>query len=89
MSHFGGTPVVIMVDLLIGSTGVEGVVIFLTVGDLSRTLDGVSGRDAIEGIGESILSIPDAYWKMWFSSIWVLSSICFSSHSVVFKCWLM
>ena len=35
MSHFGGTPLVILVDLLNGSTEVEGVVLFLTVGDLS------------------------------------------------------
>ena len=47
MSHFGGTPLVILVDLLSGSTGVEGVMIFLTIGDLSGTLDGVSGMDAI------------------------------------------
>ena len=37
-------------DLLNGSIGVEGVVFFLTVGDPSGTLDGVSGRDAIVGI---------------------------------------
>ena len=59
--HFGGTPLVILVDLLNGSTGVEGVVIFLTDGDLSRTLDGVSGRDAIVGIGDSFLFIAGVY----------------------------
>ena len=52
MRHFGATPLVILVDLLNGSTGVEGVAIFLTVDDLSRTLDGVSGRDAIVRIGD-------------------------------------
>ena len=57
ISHFGGTPLVILVDLLNGSTGVEGVMIFLTVGDLSGTLDGVAGRDAIVGIGDSFLFI--------------------------------
>ena len=60
MSCFGGTPLVILIDL-IGSTGVEGVVIFLTVGDLSGTLDGVSGRDAIVGIGGSFLFIAHVY----------------------------
>ena len=30
MSYFGGTPLVILIDLLNGSTGVEGVVIFLS-----------------------------------------------------------
>ena len=52
-SHFGGTPLVILVDLLNGSTGVEGVIIFLAVDELSETLDGVIGRDAIVGIGNS------------------------------------
>ena len=61
MSHFGGTPLVILVDLLNGSTGVEGVMIFLPVGDLSGTLDGVPGRDAIVGIGELFLFIAGAY----------------------------
>ena len=61
VSHFGGTPLVILVDLLNGSTGVEGVAIFLTVGNLSGTLDGVSGRDAIVGIGDSILFIAGIY----------------------------
>ena len=61
MSHFGGTPLVILTDLPNGSTGVEGVVIFLTVGDLSGTLDGVSGRDAIVGIGDSFLFIAGVY----------------------------
>ena len=61
MSHFGGTPLVILVDLLNGSTGVDGVVIFLTVDDLSGTLDGVSGRDAMVGIGDSFLFIVGVY----------------------------
>ena len=61
MSHFGGTPLVILVDLLNGSTGVEGVVIFLTVGDLSGTLDGVSGRDTLVGIGDSFLFVAGVY----------------------------
>ena len=54
-SHFGGTPFVILEDLLNGSIGVEGVVFLLTVGDLSGTLDGVFGRDAIVGIRDSFL----------------------------------
>ena len=61
MSHFGGSPLVILIDLLNGSTGVEGVVIFLTVGHLSGTLDGVSGRDAIVGIEDSFLFIAGVY----------------------------
>ena len=61
MSHFGGTPFIILVDLLYGSTGVEGVMIFLTVGDLPGTLDGVSGRDAIVGIGNSFLFVAGVY----------------------------
>ena len=61
MSCFGGTPLVILVDLLNGTTGVEGVVIFLTVGDLSGTLDGVSGRDATVGIGDLFLFIAGVY----------------------------
>ena len=61
MSCFGGTPLVILVDLLNSSTGVEGVMTFLTVGDLSGTLDGVSGRDAIAGIGNSFLFIAGVY----------------------------
>ena len=61
MSHFGATSLVILIDLLNGSTAVEGVVIFLTVGDLSGTLDGVSGRDAIVEIGDSFLFIAGVY----------------------------
>ena len=61
ISHFGGPPLVILIDFLNGSTGLEGVVIFLTVGDLSRTLDGVSRRDAIVGIGNSFLFITGVY----------------------------
>ena len=61
MSQFGGTPLVILIDLLNGSTGVEGVAIVLTVSDLSGSLDGVSGRDAIVGNGDSILFIAGVY----------------------------
>ena len=61
MSHIGGTPLVILVDLLNGSTEVEGVMIFLTVVDLSGTLDGVSGRDVIVGIGDSLLFVGGVY----------------------------
>ena len=61
MSGFGGTPLFILIDLLNGSTGVEEIVIFLTVGDLSETLHGVSGRDAIVGIGDSLLFIAGVY----------------------------
>ena len=89
ISHFGGTPLVILVDPLAGSIGVEGVALFLAVGDLSGTLDGVSGRDAIVGIGNSFPSIAGLNWKVWFSSIWVLESIYISWHSVVFKHGLM
>ena len=61
MSLFGGTPLVILIYLLNCSTGVEGVAIFLTVGDLSGTLDGVSGRDMIVGIADSFLFIAGVY----------------------------
>ena len=61
MSCIGGTPLVILIDLLNGSPGVEGVAIFLTIGDLSGTLDGVSGRDAILGIGDLFLFIAGVY----------------------------
>ena len=54
MGCFGGTPLVILIDLLNGLAGVERVAIFLTVGDLSGTLDGVSGRYAIVEIGRFI-----------------------------------
>ena len=77
MSCFGGSPLVILIDLLNGSTGVEEDAIFLTVGDQSGTIYGVSGRDAIVGIGDSFLFIASIYWKVWFSSILVLESICF------------
>ena len=89
MSHFGDTPFVILEDLLNGSIGVEGVVFFLTVGDLSGTLDDVFGRDAIVGIIDSFLFTAGVNWKVWFSSILVLESNCFSLHSVVFKHGLM
>ena len=92
-SHFGGTPFVILVDLLTSSISVqcevEGVVLFLVIGDPSGTLDGVSGRDAIVGMGDSFPSVAGISWKGWFSSIRVLEIICFSSHSVVFKHGLM
>ena len=66
-------------DLLTGSIGVqcgvEGVAFLLAVGDLSATLDGVSGRGAIVGIGNSFPFIAGVNWKVLFSSIWVLESI--------------
>ena len=89
MSHFVGIPLVILVDLLNDSTGVEGVTIFLVADELSEDLDGIFGNDAIVGIGNSFLFIADVYWKAWFSSIWFFSSICFSWHFVIFKCGLM
>ena len=89
ISHFSGTPFIILEDLLNGSIGVEGYALFLTVGDLPETLDAVSGRDAIVGIRDSFLFNAGLNWKVWFSSILVLESICLSSHSVVFKCGLM
>ena len=61
MSHLVDTPLVILVDLLNGSTGEEGVMIFLTVGDLSGPLDGVSERDTIVGIGDAFLFIAGIY----------------------------
>ena len=70
-SHFGGIPLVSLVDLLNDSTGVEGVTIFLAAHELSEDLDGIFGNDAIVGIGNSFLFIDDVYWKAWFSSIWV------------------
>ena len=51
-------------DLFNGSIGVEGVALFLTVGDLSGTLDGVFGRDAIVGIRDAFLSTAGANWKV-------------------------
>ena len=89
MSHFCGTPLVILVDLLNGSIGVEEVTNFLAVDELSEALDGVIGSHAMVGIGISFLFMVGVYWKVWFSSIWVLSSICFSSHSIIFKHGLM
>ena len=77
ISHFGGTPLAVLVDLLNGFTGVEGVALFQTAGDLSGTLDGVCGRDAIVGISNSFLSTAGANWKVWFSSIWVLKASVF------------
>ena len=61
MSCFGGTPLIILVDPLDGSAGVEGVAIFLTDSDLLGTLDDVSGRDAIVVIGDSFLFIAGVY----------------------------
>ena len=61
MSHFGGTPLVTLIDLLNASNGVEEVVIFLTVDDLSGTLDGISERDAIVGFGDSFILIAGVY----------------------------
>ena len=68
ISCFGGVPLVILVDLLTGSIGiqcgVEGVALFLAVGDLSGTLGGVSGRDAIVGIGDLFPSVAGVNWKV-------------------------
>ena len=50
ISHLGGTPLVILVDPLTGSIGVEGGALFHAVGDVSGTLNGVSGRDTIVGL---------------------------------------
>ena len=60
-SHFGGIPLVILVDLLNDSTGVEGVTIFLAVDELSEDLDDVFGNDAIVGIGDPFLFIAGVY----------------------------
>ena len=60
-SHFGGIPLVILVDLLNDSTGMEGVTIFLAVDELSEDLDGVFGNDAIVGISESFLFMAGVY----------------------------
>ena len=61
MSRFGGIPLVILVDLLNDSTGVEGVTIFLAVDELSKDLDGIFGNDAIVGIGNPFLFIACLY----------------------------
>ena len=79
----------LVVDLVNGSIGMEGVAFFLTVGDLSGTLDDVFGGDAIVGIKDSFLVTAGVNWKVWFSSILVLESIHFPSHSVAFKHGLM
>ena len=60
-SHFGGIPLVILIDLLNESTGVEGVTIFLVVDELSEDLGGVFGNDVIVGIHNSFLFIADVY----------------------------
>ena len=87
--HFSSPPFIILEDPFNGSIAVEGVAFFLTVGDLSGTLDGVFGRDAIVGNRDSFLFTAGVKWEVWFSSILVLEGICFSSHSIVFKCGLM
>ena len=61
MSCFGGIPLVILVDLLNDSTGVEGVTIFLAVDELSEDLDDVFGNDVIVGIGNSFPFIVGVY----------------------------
>ena len=61
MSHFGGIPLVILVDLLNNSTGMEGVTIFLAVDGLSEDLDGIFGNDVIVGIGDPFLFIAGVY----------------------------
>ena len=61
MSCFGDIPLVILVDLLNDSTGVEGVTIFLAVDELSEDLDGVFGNDVIVVIGDPFLFIAGVY----------------------------
>ena len=61
MSRFGGIPLVILVGLLNDSTGVEGVTIFLAVGEVSEDLDGIFGNDLIVAIGDPFLFIAGVY----------------------------
>ena len=64
ISCFGGTPFIILEDLLNGSIGVEGIAFYLTVGDLSGTLGCVFGRDAIVGIRDAFLFTAGVNWKV-------------------------
>ena len=61
MSHFGGIPLVILVDLLNDSTGVEGVTIFLAADETSEDLDGIFGNNIIVGICDPFLLIAGEY----------------------------
>ena len=61
MSCFSGIPLVILVDLINDSTGVEGITIFLVGDEISEDLDGVFGNGAIVGIGEPFLFIAGVY----------------------------
>ena len=61
MSHFGGIPLVILVDLLKDSTRVEGITIFIAVDELSEDLDGVFGNDVTVGIGNPFPLIVSVY----------------------------
>ena len=62
----------------------KGVAFFLVVGNPSGTLYGVSGRDAIVGIGDSFPYVAGISWKGWFSSIRVLEIIWFP-HTMLYS----
>ena len=66
----------------------EFFVVSLTSNVSSQDWDGMFGDDVILGIDSSFPFISDVHHKV-FSSIWFFSSICFSSHSVVFRHGLM
>ena len=83
MSHFDGTPFIILEDLLNGYTGVEWVAFLLTVGDLSGTLDGVFGTDAIVGIHSWCKLEGVVFFHLGAGKHLI------SSYSVVFKHGLM
>ena len=87
-NHCDGILFVVLVDLLKGIFGVEGVVVSLTANVSSEDWDDVFGDDVILGIDSSFPFIPDVYWKV-FSSVWFFSSICFSLHLVIFRHGLM
>ena len=76
----------VLVDLLKGIFRVEGVVVSLTANVSSEDLDDVFSDDVILGVDSSFPFIPD--WKV-FSLVWFFSNICFSLHSVIFRCSLM
>ena len=86
-NHGAGIPFVVLADRLKGIFIVESVV-SLTANISSEDWDDMFGDDVILGIDSSFPFILDVYWKV-FSSVWFFSSICFSSHSVVFRCSLM
>ena len=83
----GGIPFVALVDLHKGILRVEGAAVSLTA-NVSSDWDNVFGDDIILGIDSSFPFIPHVYWKV-FSLVWFFCSICFSSHSVIFRCSLM